>query len=75
MLDLPRPDWPMARRIALEALIAIDDLDSSEIATGDDGDGVTADVVRMRLLNDDWSKYDDHDEFLAELQRQKWRSK
>jgi len=68
--DLPRPDWPTTRRMALQALLEIAELEPTELACGDESDGVTAEVARMRILNDDWQTYDNHDEFVAEYYRQ-----
>lgn len=68
--DLPRPDWPIERRIALAALLEIRDTEPDKFACGDESDGVTAETARMRILNNDWQKYDDHEEFLKEFDRQ-----
>jgi hypothetical protein len=67
--DLPRPDWPIDRRIAMAALLEISTAEPDELACGDESDGVTAETARMRILNNDWQKYDDHEEFLKEFDR------
>jgi|GEM_PF-2391907 len=67
--DLPRPDWPIDRRIAIAALLEISTAEPDELACGDESDGVTAETARMRILNNDWQKYDDHEEFLKEFDR------
>ena len=69
MNSLPRPDWPIDRRIAMAALLEISTAEPDELACGDEADGVTAETARMRILNNDWQKYDDHEEFLKESDR------
>jgi hypothetical protein len=51
-------------------LLEIRDTEPDEFACGDESDGVTAETARMRILNNDWQKYDDHEEFLKEFDRQ-----
>lgn len=69
MNSFPRPDWPIDRRIAMAALLEISTAEPDELACGDESDGVTAEMARMRILNNDWQKYDDHEEFLKEFDR------
>jgi len=69
MDTLPRPDWCKERRIALAALLEIHDSEPGDVVTGSGSDVVTAEMVRIRILNHDWVTYHDHSEFVNEYKR------